>query len=681
MLTGLVAVLLLPLAAAAAPAPPFPTLFPQATRYESDPGPPAVTAIYRDQELLGWAFSTGETVGSVGYSGRGLDILVGLDPSGQIVGAKLVSEAEPIFAAARTRADLERFLESYRGRPVDVVLEVRRGGGEGAVAAVSGATVSSLVVNDAILRAARAVARAKGLFGQSASIDRESFAPADWAALLADASITSHRVSVGEITELLARQGLRPDLAAADPDGLFVELFLALATPARIGRNLVGAADFARITAGLGPDDHLLFVGARGRYSFKGTSWVRTGTFDRIAVAQGDRTIRFSREDHIRLDEMELAGAPELREAALFIVRAAAGFRPAEPWRLQLLIPGRDSQGELRHAMLEAGYQLPARYVVQPPPEPPPTLGWSEVWRGRIPDLLVLGTALTALTGLFFFQDQVARRRRSWARLRIGFLLFTLLWIGWYAAAQLSVMNVLTFGDALRAGFHWDFFLLEPLIFVLWCYVAVALVFWGRGAFCGWLCPFGALQELLGLAARRLGVPQIPVPFWLHERLRALKFVIFLGLFAVALGSMAQAQLLAEVEPFKTAIVLRFLREWPYLVWALLLLGASLFIERFFCRYLCPLGAALALPARLRQFEWLKRHWQCGRECRICQVQCPVGAIQPEGTIHPGECIHCLKCQVNYFDDRTCPPMIERRRRRERRTALAAKAASGEAAP
>ena len=326
--------------------------------------------------------------------------------------------------------------------------------------------------------------------------------------------------------------------------------------------------------------------------------------------------------------------------------------------------------------MLEIGYRLPARYLAPAPPEPPPAPAWREVWLGRVPDLMVLGTALAALTGVFFFQDGLARRRRLWARLRVAFLLFTLLWIGWYAAAQLSVVNVLTFGDALRTGFRWDFFLLEPLIFVLWSYVAVALIFWGRGVFCGWLCPFGALQELANRAARRLGVPQVKVPFWLHERLRALKFVIFLALFAVALGSMAQAQRLAEVEPFKTAIVLRFLRDWPFVAWALLLLAAGLFVERFFCRYLCPLGAALALPARLRQFEWLKRHRQCGRECRICEVQCPVQAIQPEGTIHPGECIYCLKCQCNYHDDHLCPPMIDRRRRAERRAALAAKPAS-----
>ena len=65
--------------------------------------------------------------------------------------------------------------------------------------------------------------------------------------------------------------------------------------------------------------------------------------------------------------------------------------------------------------------------------------------------------------------------------------------------------------------------------------------------------------------------------------------------------------MLAEVEPFKTAIILKFVRDWPFVIYALALLAAGLFVERFFCRYLCPLGAALAIPGRMRMFEWLKR--------------------------------------------------------------------------
>jgi NosR/NirI family nitrite reductase transcriptional regulator len=121
---------------------------------------------------------------------------------------------------------------------------------------------------------------------------------------------------------------------------------------------------------------------------------------------------------------------------------------------------------------------------------------------------------------------------------------------------------------------------------------------------------------------------------------------------------------LAEVEPFKTAIVLKFQRAWPFVLYAVLLLGAGLFIERFFCRYLCPLGAALAIPARLKIFDWLKRRPQCGRECRICNVTCPVQCINPIGQIVPNECIYCLKCQMNYYDDTTCLPLKQRLQRR-----------------
>ena len=128
----------------------------------------------------------------------------------------------------------------------------------------------------------------------------------------------------------------------------------------------------------------------------------------------------------------------------------------------------------------------------------------------------------------------------------------------------------------------------------------------------------------------------------------------------------------AEVEPFKTAISMKFIRHWPFVVYAGALLAAGLFVERFFCRYLCPLGAALAIPARLRMFEWLKRHPQCGRECAICEHSCPVQAIHPSGEINPNECIYCLKCQTLYYDEFVCPPLVHRRKRRERRAELAA---------
>ena len=120
---------------------------------------------------------------------------------------------------------------------------------------------------------------------------------------------------------------------------------------------------------------------------------------------------------------------------------------------------------------------------------------------------------------------------------------------------------------------------------------------WGRGAFCGWLCPFGSLQELTNAIAKKIGIKQITVPFGVHTRLTAIKYIIFVVLFGISLYELGFAEKMAEVEPFKTAIILHFVREWWFVLFAVALVVAGLFIERFFCRYMCPLGAAMASPS------------------------------------------------------------------------------------
>ncbi len=105
--------------------------------------------------------------------------------------------------------------------------------------------------------------------------------------------------------------------------------------------------------------------------------------------------------------------------------------------------------------------------------------------------------------------------------------------------------------------------------------------------FCGWLCPFGALQELLNELARKLRVPQFQVPFAVHERLWAIKYIILLVLFGLSLESLALAEQAAEVEPFKTAITLGFDRQWWFVAYAVALLVVNLFTRKVYCRYLC----------------------------------------------------------------------------------------------
>jgi NosR/NirI family nitrous oxide reductase transcriptional regulator len=268
------------------------------------------------------------------------------------------------------------------------------------------------------------------------------------------------------------------------------------------------------------------------------------------------------------------------------------------------------------------------------------------------------------LTLAFFFQMQLTASARATRIFRYAFLGVTLVVLGWYANAQLSVVNLMALAHSVATDFSWQAFLLDPLTFILWFAVAAALIFWGRGAYCGWLCPFGALQELTNHIGRRLGIPQVKLPWGLHERLWAVKYMIFLGLFGVSLASLQQAEILAEVEPFKTAIILNFVRAWPFVAYAAALLIAGLFVERFYCRYLCPLGAALAIPARLRMFDWLKRYKECGSPCQTCANECMVGAIHPTGEINPNECLNCMHCQVLYQSEDKCPVVIRKLKRR-----------------
>jgi transcriptional regulator of nitric oxide reductase/ferredoxin len=646
-------------------------LFPAATRIEAASGTPPAVEVFRDATLLGYAFRSRDTVASTGFSGRPLDVLVGLGVDGMLAGAKVLEHHEPILAIGVDAAKLAAFTSQYRGidiaRPARVAI-TRRHGAE--LDAISGASISSVVIDDAIIRSARAVARSRGILRDglpaTTGIDLEAFEPRSWTELEADGSLARLRVGVAE-----ARRSLPDAAPGAAAEAPFVDIYITPLAPARIGRNLLGDRDYARLVAETAPGETAILIAGAGVYSFKGTSFVRTGLFERIQLVQGPRTIRLTADRHRRVERLVIAAAPELRELGVFTLPAEAGFDLAQPWRFELLAAQKRADGSDAIASFSLTYRLPELYRRSPEAaEAPSEPLWQEVWRQRAGHIVVLGIALGVLTTMLFFQDWIVGRPRLYAFLRPAFLAFTLLWLGWYAGAQLSVMNVLTFVHALLTGFRWDFFLLDPLLFMLWSFVALAMLFWGRGVFCGWLCPFGALQELANRAARWLRVPQLRLPFLLHERLWPLKYVAFVALLAVTLQSLEAAQPWTEIEPFKTAIILHFARSWPFVAYALALLVAGLFIERFFCRYLCPLGAALALPARQRLFEWLKRKWQCGRECQICAVHCPVQAIHPTGQINPHECIHCLNCQKLYYDDRVCPPLIERRKRHEARRAL-----------
>src|SRR5699024_1117846 len=108
---------------------------------------------------------------------------------------------------------------------------------------------------------------------------------------------------------------------------------------------------------------------------------------------------------------------------------------------------------------------------------------WQRMWQARTLDIAIMLAAIGVLTAIFFFHGCLVTWPRPFDRIRLGYLAFPLVWIGWYEHAQLSVVNILTFFNSLRGDFRWDYFLRDPLIFILWSAIAAALLFWGRGAY------------------------------------------------------------------------------------------------------------------------------------------------------------------------------------------------------
>ncbi|MEZ2145076.1 4Fe-4S binding protein [Bradyrhizobium sp. DN5] len=680
-------------------------LIPDANRLGVPQGDPAIAPAYKDDQLLGFVYLNSDFANATGYSGKPIQILVGINPKGVLTGLKLVEHKEPIVLVGIPERRILEAVKKLIGTDMEPV--VRGAATAPQVDIVSGATVTVLVMGDSILRSATKIIKSGRLGAQGLApagpapqairaIDPGKSEIRDWQSLVGDGSVRRLTLSLADINQAFEKS----DNAAAaahpeegDPSDTFIDLYVADVAVPTIGRSLLGNDGYNRLTGRLKPGQQALVVAGAGRYSFKGAAYVRGGIFDRIELIQDTNSIRFRDRDHTRLGSLEAEGAPDFPEIALFVVPAEFSFDPTEQWILQLLVQRVVGARDKAWVTFELGYALPDVYVKREPaaqgqgtsPDRTPasaterreTAGpnedeplWMKIWRGNIVKVAMAAFALGALTLIFFFQNQLVRRPKVYTWVRRVYLAFILVWLGWYANAQLSVVNVLTFANSLLTGFSWEYFLSAPLIFLLWCSIAAGLLFWGRGPFCGWLCPFGALQELLNNVAQAVKIPQYRLPWGLHERLWPLKYIIFLGLFGMSLYSTAFAEQLAEVEPFKTAIVLKFAREWPFAVYALTLLSAGLFVERFFCRYMCPLGAALAIPGRIRMFEWLRRWPECGSPCQRCANECPVQAIHPEGHINVNECIYCMHCQELYFDDHRCPHMIQVRLKREKREAL-----------
>lgn len=644
-------------------------VLPAADSFSRRMGRPAYVEGYRSdggrKELVGYVFLSTDIVDIPAYSGKPIVTLIGMDAKGIITGLKILRHSEPILLVGIPESELTKFTLQYLGKFVGDRIEIGKAsetGGFLGIDAISGATVTVIAENQVILRSGYAVARQVGLI-KTVPKPPAVFTPVagtlDWNALVREGSI-------GRIT-------VRPeDVGAAYTGQPYIDLWFGYLNVPVIGRSILGEHGYARLMSDLKPGEHAIFVIANGVASFKGSGFVRGGIFDRIQVAQDADTYTFRDTDYLNLYGVQARGAPTYKESGIFVLRDP-GFSAAYPFSLVYLANKVDREtGAKSFVAFDREYWLPGRYleggrptVVRP--DPP----WLRAWTDRPVEIGLFVLLLATTAALYSQRDRLVRRatrkRMRWVdgpkyaiwAASVGF-------VGAYALAQPSITQVLTWFHAIFFEWRWELFLSDPLLFIFWWFTIATVLVWGRGLFCGWLCPYGSLQQLAFRIAGALGLKrwQFALPQAWHDRLKWVKYALFVGLVAVSFYSIGWAERLAEIEPFKSTFLVGgfWKRAWPFVAYWVVLFVLALFTERPFCKYLCPLGAGLAIPSTFR-FYALKRKSECDW-CHACQRGCTSIAIDDAGRIDQRECMLCLDCQVLYYDPHVCPPLGQERIRR-----------------
>ncbi len=221
------------------------------------------------------------------------------------------------------------------------------------------------------------------------------------------------------------------------------------------------------------------------------------------------------------------------------------------------------------------------------------------------------------------------RRAWRWVSLLLAVAILGFLKNSFLSAVSLSNSLLLRFPPP-RSSLSWWFLL---------GVAGVTSVLFGR-FYCGWLCPFGAIEEFLGKFKR----PKLVLSRQGDRGARALKYWILW--FILILSLLMASSRLASYEPFATVFGL----SGGFVNWGLVavVLAGALVIFRFWCRYFCPVGAVLAIISRASVFK-LKAKEKC-RGCRVCGDVCPVKAISRREDlvrVNPAECIQCNECLIS----------------------------------
>lgn len=621
----------------------------------------------------GYVFETEPMAPLPGFSGASINVLVVLDLDGRFLDVKLISHNEPIFVSGLGEAPFHKFFEQYRGHSISDSLVVGSpygGGGDGSslvyLDGVTKATASVRIAHESIMAAALQVAREKmgGIAsGPPAYPDPNYTENLTWDDLVDQGLVVHHTVTNAEMDAEFAGTIWQNDdrAGAADPDGNFLDLWVVDVGPPSIARAVLAPGTFDELQRfmSISTTDEPVLLIETARHGLITDDFVRNTSPDLISAEQGGFPIAFRDSDvFIQLND---ALPTELQNGAALILRTdrRLGFDPTSDWTLNIaaLREHGTFMPEIGRATLSANVTTDSRFFLRPEIVKP-RAAWVDALWNRSTDLIILTVFLVFLVAVLGLRLNRLAGHRYFTPIRLTVLAFVTVFIGWWGQGQLSIATPIAVIRTASDGGNFGFLLYDPFSLVLWAVSIIGFVLWGRGLFCGWLCPFGAMQEFAHHVGRILRLPQIePSRAW-DNRLKWIKYIVLAALITMIFTAPARLDKAIEVEPFKTAITTFFIREWYYVAYAVGLLLTSMVLFKGFCRYICPLGAVMAIGGLLRGRKWIDRRAECGSPCQLCKVKCQYGAIKKTGEIQYSECFQCLDCVTIHDDPKQCVPLI-----------------------
>ena len=181
----------------------------------------------------------------------------------------------------------------------------------------------------------------------------------------------------------------------------------------------------------------------------------------------------------------------------------------------------------------------------------------------------------------------------------------------------------------------------------LFIITALLALLFNRG-FCGWLCPFGALQELLGKLGGKVFLRKMTMPVHIDRILRYLKYPVLV--FTLILSWKTASMWVSPYDPWAAY---GHLGEGISSLWTEFTIGTillavtligSFFYNRFFCKYLCPMGGFLGLFS-LISLSRIRRDKEKCMNCNLCSLACPMNIdVATAEKVGQSECINCQEC-------------------------------------